>query len=63
MTSTFQYKGHYVRINPGDTIELIIDDEDLTDWLLNQEGCRPRSECEFWPQEVPALDFHGRKFA
>src|SRR5271165_7330033 len=22
MTSTFQYKGHYLRISPGDTIEL-----------------------------------------
>ena len=27
------------------------------------EGCRPGSEYESWPQEVSALDFHGRKFA
>ena len=30
---------------------------------LKEQGIRPGSECEPWPQEVPALDFHGRKSA
>jgi hypothetical protein len=29
----------------------------------NERAAVPEVSCESWPQEVSALDFHGRKFA